>query len=72
MKVILDPPATLKAFLDARARGATAEELKVLISADEAARAVSPQREESESIVIDFQRTRRSRKAARQGAGLNV
>jgi hypothetical protein len=48
LKHIIDPSATLRAFLDARSRGATAEELKVLRAADEAAR------DPRTDVVIEF------------------
>ena len=61
VNVIIDAPPTLKAFMDARARGASREELKALIAADEAARAANRQRAETEPVVINLALARRSR-----------
>jgi hypothetical protein len=45
---IIDATPTLRAFLDARRRGATAEELKKLRAADEAAR------DPRTDVIIEF------------------
>jgi len=52
---IIDAAPTLRAFLDARRRGATAEELKILRAADEAAR------DSRTDVVIEFKPADRKR-----------
>lgn len=66
--IIIDPPATLRAFLIARSRGASEEELKALQIADEAARANNQHKARSRvgaklriGEVIDIDHVRRSR-----------
>ncbi len=59
---IVNPPASLRAFLVARAAGATAQELNHLIAADKARRAAD--RGVAEDVVIDFDQARRRRKPA--------
>jgi hypothetical protein len=54
---IIDPSPTLKAFLDARERGATEQELEKLKSADEAARAKRPKaRGAKPQLVVNRER----------------
>jgi hypothetical protein len=48
---IIDPSPTLRAFLDARRRGATAAELKVLRAADQATR------DPRTDVVVEFKPT---------------
>lgn len=55
MNLIIDAAPTLRAFLDARRRGATAEELKALRAADEAAR------DPRTDVVIEFKPLARER-----------
>jgi hypothetical protein len=55
LTLIIDAAPTLRAFLDARRRGATAEELKMLRSADEAAR------DPRTDVVIEFKPSDRER-----------
>ncbi len=57
--LIIDPPASLKAFLSARARGAPAQELKALMAADEAVRMSN--KPDVGGVVIDFVRARLNR-----------
>lgn len=59
--IIIDPCPTLKRFLDARAKGATAEELKALQLADEAARA-NDQTEPQSNVVVHLDRARIERR----------
>jgi len=67
MNLVVDPPPTLKAFLTARASGASVEELKALQAADEEARANQPaarsraRAEPDNGVVIDLSPALRKR-----------
>jgi hypothetical protein len=68
-KVIIDPCPTLKRYLEARAKGASAEELRALKAADEDAQARNQIEARSHAkakldsgVVIDFGQVQRRKK----------